>query len=49
LSGASSTIQLEENLKMNIFKFSEEELQQLTSFKIQPSAYWQERKQLEWN
>jgi aryl-alcohol dehydrogenase-like predicted oxidoreductase len=49
LSGASSTIQLEENLKMNIFKFSEEELQQLTSFKIEQDAYWQERKQLAWN
>jgi len=49
LSGASSKTQLSENLKMNTLQLSEAELYQLQQFKIQPSAYWQERKQLAWH
>lgn len=49
LSGASSCNQLEENLKMNDFSLSNEEIEILNSFKITPEFYWKERKQLQWN
>lgn len=49
LSGVSNTTQLRENLKLNTFHLSEEEIQQLASFRIDPKDYWEERKQLEWN
>jgi aryl-alcohol dehydrogenase-like predicted oxidoreductase len=49
LSGAASTIQLKENLKLNSFSLSNDELELLNSFKVSPEFYWQERKQLQWN
>ena len=49
LSGASNSFQLEENLKLNSFYLTEEEIEKLNSFKIDPKTYWSERKQLQWN
>ncbi|WP_405608795.1 aldo/keto reductase [Polaribacter sp. Asnod1-A03] len=49
LSGASNINQLKENLKLNDFSLSTEEIETLNTFKIPTDAYWTERKQLEWN
>jgi len=49
LSGASSTEQLKENLKLNSFTLSSDEIEILNSLKIAPEPYWSERKQLVWN
>jgi aryl-alcohol dehydrogenase-like predicted oxidoreductase len=49
LSGASDTNQLKENLKLNDFRLSNEDIKSLNSFKVSPKLYWEERKKLEWN
>ena len=49
LSGASATSQLKENLKINSFSLSSNEIAILNSFKVTPEFYWSERKQLQWN
>ncbi|WP_405564710.1 aldo/keto reductase [Polaribacter sp. Asnod6-C07] len=49
LSGASNLNQLKENLKTNSFLLSNNDIEQLNSFKISPELYWQERKELQWN
>ncbi|WP_034058104.1 aldo/keto reductase [Lacinutrix jangbogonensis] len=49
LSGASNSEQLKQNLKMNIFSLSKNEIMLLNSFKTTPELYWSERKKLEWN
>jgi aryl-alcohol dehydrogenase-like predicted oxidoreductase len=49
LSGASNVKQLEENLKMNSFSLSSDEIELLNSFKLAPEFYWSERKKLQWN
>lgn len=49
LSGASSTNQLKENVKLNDFSLSTSEIELLNSFKTTPELYWTERKQLQWN
>ena len=49
LSGASNSEQLEENLKMNSFSLSKDEIELLNSFEIDPNFYWTERKILQWN
>lgn len=49
LSGASNSIQLKENLKMNLFSLSNDEIGLLNSFKVSPEFYWSERKKLQWN
>ncbi|WP_452229171.1 aldo/keto reductase [Lacinutrix sp. MEBiC02404] len=49
LSGASNTEQLKSNLQVDKITLSEEEINLLKSFKVDPTAYWQERKQLAWN
>jgi aryl-alcohol dehydrogenase-like predicted oxidoreductase len=49
LSGASGTSQLNENLKINSFSLSSDEIEILNSFKVTPEFYWSERKQLQWN
>lgn len=49
LSGASNSTQLKQNLKFNTFLLSEDELQQLAAFKIDTTAYWEERTKLKWN
>lgn len=49
LSGASNAIHLESNLKLNTFSLSEIELQEIINFNINPTNYWEERKQLGWN
>ena len=49
LSGASTTKQLKENLKLNDFLLSDDEIETLNSFKISTDAYWTERKKLAWN
>ncbi|MGJ8745343.1 aldo/keto reductase [Polaribacter sp.] len=49
LSGASTTAQLKENLKLNNFSLSLEEIEILNSLKVSPNSYWAERKNLAWN
>ncbi|MCG1037507.1 aldo/keto reductase [Polaribacter sargassicola] len=49
LSGASTTHQLKENLKLNDFLLSNNEIEILHSFKVSNENYWSERKKLEWN
>ncbi|MCH5598915.1 aldo/keto reductase [Niabella ginsengisoli] len=49
LSGASSVHQLQENLKANRFKLSEEELNTLKIHSVSSVDYWNERSQLEWH
>ena len=49
LSGASSTNQLKENVKLNDFSLSTNEIELLNSFKTAPELYWTERKQLQWH
>ena len=49
LSGASTVNQLQENLKINGFHLTEEDLDRLKNFKVAPASYWNERKQLKWN
>jgi len=49
LSGASNTEQLKSNLQVDTIPLSEEEINLLKSFKVDPMDYWQERKQLAWN
>ena len=48
LSGASSTNQLQSNLAAKTFKLQKEEMELLSSYKIDPVMYWGERKQLSW-
>ncbi|HEX9600837.1 MAG TPA: aldo/keto reductase [Mariniflexile sp.] len=49
LSGASTVHQLQENLKANTIVLNEEDRVLLKSFGVEPVAYWNERKQLQWN
>ena len=49
LSGASTNAQLKQNLQLNTFSLSNNEIELLNSFKIAPEFYWKERKQLIWN
>lgn len=49
LSGASNSEQLEENLKMNTFSLSNDEIDLLSSYKVSTDSYWKERKELQWN
>ncbi|QOD60196.1 aldo/keto reductase [Polaribacter haliotis] len=49
LSGASNFKQLKENLKLDSFTLTFEEIETLNSFKIAPEFYWNERKNLQWN
>ncbi|WP_308990970.1 aldo/keto reductase [Mariniflexile litorale] len=49
LSGASTVGQLKENLKLDAFVLTEEELNRLKHFSVEPTWYWNERKQLKWN
>ncbi|ARV15392.1 aldo/keto reductase [Polaribacter sp. SA4-12] len=49
LSGASNSEQLKENLKLNSFMLSKEEIEILNSLKISTDSYWTERKKLQWN
>lgn len=49
LSGVSNTIQLQENLKLNLFSLSNDEIILLKSLKVSAKLYWSERKQLAWN
>ena len=49
LSGASTNAQLKQNLQLNTFSLSNNEIELLNSFKITPEFYWKERKQLIWN
>lgn len=49
LSGASTPIQVEENLKATTFQLSEKELQALRNCSVSEKHYWTERKQLPWN
>ena len=48
LSGASSAEQLESNLAAKTFKLQKEEIELLSTYKIDPILYWGERKQLSW-
>jgi len=49
LSGASHIDHLRANLKMDDFVLSEQDLQELGQFQIEPTIYWPERKRLAWN
>jgi len=49
LSGAATQQQLSENLKANQFQLTEQEIDILKGLAIEPTPYWQERKQLAWN
>jgi aryl-alcohol dehydrogenase-like predicted oxidoreductase len=49
LSGASSTDQLKGNMRALNFHLNNEELHRLSAYASDPGAYWQERKNLEWN
>ena len=49
LSGASNANQLKENLKINSFSLSADDVNLLNSFKTDAEHYWSERKNLEWN
>jgi aryl-alcohol dehydrogenase-like predicted oxidoreductase len=49
LSGASSSNQLTENLKIASFSLTDNEINRLHSCKVSPAFYWQERKELVWN
>ncbi len=49
LSGAGLPVHVASNAKALGFQLTTEELDRLHSFKIEPSAYWSERKQLGWN
>ncbi|UUW08713.1 aldo/keto reductase [Flavobacterium plurextorum] len=48
LSGASTAEQLESNLAAKTFKLQKEEIELLTTYKVDPIMYWDERKQLSW-
>ena len=41
--------QLKENLKLNSFTLSNDEIETLNSLKISTDSYWSERKKLQWN
>jgi len=49
LSGTNDNSHLVSNLKANQFKLSSSEMKQLSAFGIESSAYWKERKRLQWN
>lgn len=49
LSGASTKNQLKENLKATSFKLTKNELEKLSSFKIDSILYWNERSKMNWN
>ncbi|QXP79752.1 MULTISPECIES: aldo/keto reductase [Winogradskyella] len=49
LSGASNSIQLEQNLKASNFVLTEDEITTLKSFAVSKDHYWNERSDLEWN
>ncbi|MGX1752925.1 aldo/keto reductase [Sphingobacterium sp. NPDC055346] len=48
LSGASSTEQLHSNLTAKTFKLQQDDLQLLSSYYVDSTDYWDERKQLPW-
>lgn len=48
LIGANNTDQLQSNLKVKTFQLQEHEIEELSSFKINPAIYWKERNQLPW-
>lgn len=49
LSGAAVEEHITANLMVNDFELTNNEIELLKSFAIEPKAYWQERKQLNWN
>ncbi|MBD1423965.1 aldo/keto reductase [Sphingobacterium arenae] len=49
LSGTNDNNHLVSNLKANQFQLSSSETKQLSAFGIESSAYWKERKRLQWN
>ena len=49
LSGAANESHLVDNLQVDNFMLSEDELDTLRSFAVDPIDYWSERKSLEWN
>jgi aryl-alcohol dehydrogenase-like predicted oxidoreductase len=49
LSGASTSEQLKENLKLQTFTLSNNDIDILNGLKITPDFYWTERKKLGWN
>jgi len=49
LSGAANAQHIIENLKIDQFQLTEEDLVVLKQFAVTPNDYWQERKKLNWN
>ncbi len=48
LIGARSANQLQSNLAVDTFKLQKEEMELISSYRIDPTMYWDERKQLAW-
>jgi aryl-alcohol dehydrogenase-like predicted oxidoreductase len=49
LSGASTSEQLRDNLKLHTFTLSNNDIDILNGLKVTPDFYWAERKKLAWN
>lgn len=49
LSGANNKAHLKANMKADMFSLAADEMDGLRSFAINPEAYWNERKELQWN
>lgn len=49
LSGAANEAQLEQNLKVNTFQLSIDEIEALKALKVSSSDYWSERSELNWD
>lgn len=49
LSGGYTPRQIDENLQALDFSFTQNDLEILKTFAVSPTAYWQERKSLQWN
>lgn len=48
LSGGSTVEHVHSNLKTTGFNLNSREIEKLTKFKVKPSDYWKERKELSW-
>lgn len=49
LSGASTCVQLTENLKANSFQLTPFEVEELKRLSVSPYIYWGQRKEMSWN
>ncbi|MEW7281238.1 aldo/keto reductase [Aquimarina sp. 2201CG1-2-11] len=49
LSGAASIAHIKQNAQATTFRLTTDEILLLSTFEVDPTLYWQERKQLAWN